>query len=792
MATMSRSRVRPFRTAAVTAIIATVLLSTLPLTSAAQEKPWLDEDFSNGAGGVFDSGFGTPTPGPGHVGPGVVSTMPRGQHWGSSLHWNTQSHLGYEPEEMWLRYYVMFPEGFRVADGNRGKIPGFAGLYSGNCRGGRASTTSAPCWSARLMFSPLYPNDGVPSWPHDPDEVTRIGFYAYLLSSSGAGRAGDVIPWNADIATLRHGRWYCVEAHVKMNTPGRSDGVLEGFVDGQTAYSASNVTFRRSGESRLKVKSLWFDVYHGGDATSPKTNTIHFDSLAAGPERIGCNDNPNARGTFHDDDGNVFEGDIEKLAASGITKGCNPPTNDQFCPEDPVTRGQMAAFLNRALSDRLPDPQLGTVPSPPDFWGVRSSAFYADVLDAFSGAGAPLDTYVLTYGIDDTDGDKNWLATGENNNPNKWVPMQLANVAARGAVPYVQISVRDLPGLVDGRYDRQLGRMVAAFKNYLDADPSHRLIVDILPGSNRRQVSYGDDPGRFKSAFRKIAIQVRDTLGTGRVRVAYSNHYEISSDRYARHEHPAGAPDLYFPGADLVDLAGVRGSVSSGSTSPQSHFGPALDALAAAAGSDMPLFISQTAAPRNSDPVRYLQALADYAAQHPQLVGVTWDDVVTGGVDYRLTSPSIPGGVATATQQLRTGGVNWLFSSDVEAWARARRQNTPFGDAVSSVFADDIAWLAATGITKGCNPPANTRFCPEDPVTRGQMAAFLVRALDLPPASGGFTDTRNSVFAADIAALANAGVTRGCNPPRNDRFCPENFVTRGQMAAFLVRAGLTD
>ncbi len=66
---------------------------------------------------------------------------------------------------------------------------------------------------------------------------------------------------------------------------------------------------------------------------------------------------------------------------------------------------------------------------------MRSSAFYADVLDAFSGAGAPLDTYVLTYGIDDTDGDKNWLATGENNNPNKWVPMQLANVAARGAVP---------------------------------------------------------------------------------------------------------------------------------------------------------------------------------------------------------------------------------------------------------------------------------------------------------------------------------------------------------------------
>ncbi len=50
---------------------------------------------------------------------------------------------------------------------------------------------------------------------------------------------------------------------------------------------------------------------------------------------------------FVDDDGSVFEADIERLAAAGITKGCNPPVNDRFCPNDPVTRGQMAAFLVR-------------------------------------------------------------------------------------------------------------------------------------------------------------------------------------------------------------------------------------------------------------------------------------------------------------------------------------------------------------------------------------------------------------------------------------------------------------
>jgi hypothetical protein len=52
---------------------------------------------------------------------------------------------------------------------------------------------------------------------------------------------------------------------------------------------------------------------------------------------------------FVDDDGSVFEADIEWLGATGITKGCNPPDNDRFCPSSTVTRAQMASFLVRAL-----------------------------------------------------------------------------------------------------------------------------------------------------------------------------------------------------------------------------------------------------------------------------------------------------------------------------------------------------------------------------------------------------------------------------------------------------------
>jgi hypothetical protein len=116
--------------------------------------------------------------------------------------------------------------------------------------------------------------------------------------------------------------------------------------------------------------------------------------------------------------------------------------------------------------------------------------------------------------------------------------------------------------------------------------------------------------------------------------------------------------------------------------------------------------------------------------------------------------------------------------------------DNPFIDDDGHIFENAIEWLKAEGITQGCNPPTNNRFCPDDRVTRGQMAAFLVRALHY--TAGGstnyFVDDNGHIFEAAINRLRTAGVTQGCNPPTNNRFCPDEFVTRGQMAAFLVRA----
>jgi len=109
-----------------------------------------------------------------------------------------------------------------------------------------------------------------------------------------------------------------------------------------------------------------------------------------------------------------------------------------------------------------------------------------------------------------------------------------------------------------------------------------------------------------------------------------------------------------------------------------------------------------------------------------------------------------------------------------------------FTDDGASIFEGDINALAAVGIAFGCTA---TEFCPDRPLLREEMARFLVRSYGY-PASGvdAFVDDDGSPFEPDIDALAAVGVTKGCNPPTNDRFCPERTLTRAEFASFMVRA----
>jgi hypothetical protein len=109
--------------------------------------------------------------------------------------------------------------------------------------------------------------------------------------------------------------------------------------------------------------------------------------------------------------------------------------------------------------------------------------------------------------------------------------------------------------------------------------------------------------------------------------------------------------------------------------------------------------------------------------------------------------------------------------------------------AAGSTHAGAIGALRRSKITLGCDRTGD-RFCPTGSVTRAQMASFLTRGLHLevPAHPTRFLDVPDGApHAGAIAALAAAGVTGGCSAD-GTRFCPDAPVTRAQMATFLRNA----
>ena len=112
---------------------------------------------------------------------------------------------------------------------------------------------------------------------------------------------------------------------------------------------------------------------------------------------------------------------------------------------------------------------------------------------------------------------------------------------------------------------------------------------------------------------------------------------------------------------------------------------------------------------------------------------------------------------------------------------------TVFNDVPIGGYADWIEQLAGFQITGGCG---GGNYCPDSPVTRAQMAVFLLKAEHgsgyLPPdCTSIFLDVVcPSQFANWIEQLSAEGITGGCGA---GNYCPDSPNTRGQMAVFLVK-----
>jgi hypothetical protein len=177
---------------------------------------------------------------------------------------------------------------------------------------------------------------------------------------------------------------------------------------------------------------------------------------------------------------------------------------------------------------------------------------------------------------------------------------------------------------------------------------------------------------------------------------------------------------------------------------------------------------------------------SDVPVTHPfyDFVMKTEDDGVSAGCGGGAFCPD-----ASVTRAQMA--VFLLKASLGEHYAPPPATGAVFADVPAAAFA--AAWiedLAARGVTAGCG---GGNYCPDAPVTRRQMAAFLLKARHgssyVPPtATGIFGDVPMSdPFAPWIEELYAEQVTGGCQAAPL-LYCPGNSNTRGQMAVFLVKS----
>ena len=176
-----------------------------------------------------------------------------------------------EPTELYSRYYLRFDKSWDASRAN-GKIPGPAGRYGRGGWGGRTSNGKNG-WSARMLSSKSF---------FGPDYID-IGYYTYHANMPK--KYGEKMYWNIDNrGSLKKDQWYCIETYVKLNTPGKSDGILRGWVDGELAMENKDIMFRTTAD--LKIEEFWVDIYYGGKS-APSDMHLYIDNLALSTRRIG-------------------------------------------------------------------------------------------------------------------------------------------------------------------------------------------------------------------------------------------------------------------------------------------------------------------------------------------------------------------------------------------------------------------------------------------------------------------------------------------------------------------------
>ncbi len=247
-----------------------------------ESKDWSDE--WTYVGGSLEALDGDPDRGfKPFQGKALRVKIAKGSTGAMNVTYKFQKETGREPEEIYLRYYLRFANDWRQTL-QGGKMPGISGTYGVAGWGGRRSDGTNG-WSARGSFYYSIPEDNPLAG------TTPIGTYCYHADQQGP--YGEIWLWqNGYRGFLENNRWYCVEQHLKLNTPGIKDGTIRAWIDGRPAFEKTDIRFRKT--EKLRIEQVWMNVYHGGTKPSPYDQHLFIDNVVIarkyiGPMTVGSN-----------------------------------------------------------------------------------------------------------------------------------------------------------------------------------------------------------------------------------------------------------------------------------------------------------------------------------------------------------------------------------------------------------------------------------------------------------------------------------------------------------------------
>jgi len=165
--------------------------------------------------------------------------------------------------------------------------PGWTG--GGGDKLSRASVLTNSSW-AQAMVAPLWSGDGADAYRLETDPTSGTDVQGNLLSTKyndfAHFRYLGVDGGPLQVFDAAHvGQWYCIEAHVRLNDAGSSNGIFEFWVDGAQQVRQSTLNWVGS-YSQYGINSLFFESYW--NAGSPVAQERYFDNFVVSTQRIGC------------------------------------------------------------------------------------------------------------------------------------------------------------------------------------------------------------------------------------------------------------------------------------------------------------------------------------------------------------------------------------------------------------------------------------------------------------------------------------------------------------------------